>query len=147
MGTFEYPLHRKGRIASYITAAFLFVFPPLAIWIAARTALSKVVVSLTGVVAKGLLTTEFAYADVARLGTCSAEILLDEATGWLARERAGGSHYVWIVVKLKDGRTRKFVASYYDRHEEMMAKISERLGRPYEALTLVPLRGMQWPGA
>jgi hypothetical protein len=56
-------------------------------------------------------------------------------------------HAVRVVVKLMDGSTRKFIALYYDRHEEMMAKISERLGRPYEELTLVALRGMQWPGA
>jgi len=144
----EYRFHQGARIALYIVVGlctFLVFAIPFAIWIAIRTAGGKVVLSPSGVVAKGLLTTEFSYADVARLGRCKAPVLAKGVGGALARQRVGGDNAIHVVVKLKDGKTRKFIASSYEKYEEIMAKISQGVGKPYEQLTMGAF-GMKWPG-
>jgi len=143
----EYRLHGGARVALYIVAALcvlLVVAVPIAIWVAIRTAGGKVVLSANGVVAKGLLTTEFDYADVARLGTCKVPIQAKGLGGALAKQRVGGDNAINVVVKLKNDKTRKFIASSYEKYEEIMATISQRIGKPYEELT-VGVFGMKWP--
>ena len=144
----EYPFHKGARVALYIVVALcvMLVFAiPFAIWIAIRTAGGKVVLSPSGVVAKGLLTTEFSYADVARLGRCKAPVLAKGIGGALAKQRVGGDNAIHVVVKLRDGKTRKFIASSYEKYEEIMSKIQQAVGRPYEELSMGAF-GMKWPG-
>ena len=143
----EYRLHGGARAALYIVSALCFILVvaiPIAIWVAIRTAGGKIVLSPNGVVAKGLLTTEFSYADVERLGTCKVPILAKGIGGALAKQRVGGDNAINVVVKLKNNKTRKIIASSYEKYEEIMATISQRIGKPYEQLTMGAF-GMKWP--
>ncbi len=147
METLEYPIQKGARTALKITGVLcilLIIAIPFAIWIFIRAAGAKVVLSAQGVVAKGLGTTQFSYSEVARLGVCRVPIPARGLAGALARQKVGGSEAIRVQIIDTRGRKKGFIVSSYDKWEEIMMKISERVGKPYEKVE-VGAFGMKWP--
>jgi hypothetical protein len=111
-----------------------------------RVAGAKVVLSARGVLAKGLGSTQFAYTEVARLGICRVPVTAKGLGGVLARKRVGGNEAIRLVIKNAQGKQKSFIVSSYDKCDEIMAKISERIGKPFENMETGAF-GVKWPAA
>ena len=147
METLEYPLIKGARSALNIVGVLcvlLIIGIPVAIWVFVRVAGAKVVLSAQGVLAKGLGSTQFAYNEVARLGVCRVPITAKGLGGVLARKRVGGNEAIRLVIKNSQGKQKSFIVSSYDKCDEIMAKISERVGKPFENMETGAF-GVKWP--
>lgn len=147
METIEYRMSPGARGALNTAGALcvlLIIAIPLAVWIFVRVAGAKVVLSAQGVLARGLGTTQFAYNEVARLGLCRVPIIAKGLGGTLARKRVGGNEAIRVVIKNAQGKQKSFIVSSYDKRDEIMAKISERVGKPFENMEVGSF-GMKWP--
>ena len=147
METLEYRLHKGARVALNtvgVLCVLLVIAIPVAIWVFVRVAGGKVVLSAQGVLAKGLGTTQFAYSEVARLGVCRVPINAKGIGGILAKKRVGGDEAIRVVIIDTRGRKKGFIVSSYDKWEEILMKISERVGKPYEKLEIGAF-GVKWP--
>ena len=83
-------------------------------------------------------------AVVARLGACRVPVYARGLGGVLLRKRVGGNEAVHVVIKDARGRQKSFIVSSYDKCDEIVAKISERVGKPFEKME-TGLFGMKWP--
>jgi hypothetical protein len=81
---------------------------------------------------------------VARLGVCRVPIRAKGLGGVLARKRVGGNEAIRVVIKNAQGKQKSFIVSSYDQSDEIMAKVSERVGKPFENLEIGAF-GVKWP--
>jgi hypothetical protein len=143
----EYRFHEGARSSLRIVAVLCFllvVSAPIGIWLLIRVAKGKVKISSSEVVASGLGNTSFRFDEVARLGVQEVPIVARGIGGALVRRRVGGNRAVHLVVKTTAGKTRRFIASSYENHRDLIAKVTERARKPCEKLE-TGLLGTKWP--
>ncbi len=146
METIEYKMHRGARIAFFLAGALcmiLIVAIPFGVWIIARAASGKVVVSPTDVKVKALLNTNIDLRDVSRIGVVTVRVPKGIG-GALARLKVGGDAAINVCVMNKSGKTKKFIASSFENYQQMMAQISKIVGMPYEEISMGAF-GLKWP--
>ena len=145
----EFPFHKGAKGSLYLAAvllSLLVVTIPLAIYFFFRIGKAKVAVSKTGVRAEGLmLTNDFEFADVARLGLLKVPFAVRGVGGVVARLKHGGLDYgLNVVVQTRSGYTVKFISNQYVRHEELIEKVKQSVSVPCETVQM-GLFSMKWP--
>ncbi|GEM_PF-2369813 len=145
----EFPLH-KGAKGSFIFVGVLLCLlvltVPLAIWVFFRVGRGKVVVSRSGVEAAGIMLTDrFEFSDVARLGILTVPLAGAGIGRVVANIKLGGLGYgLNVVVQTRAGKTIKFIANQYERHEELIERIKKAVPLPCETIQM-GLVSMKWP--
>lgn len=145
----EFRFHKGARGSLYVVAVLLVILVvtfPLAIYCFFRIGTGKVRVGRTGVRAEGLLLNDaFEFADVARLGLLKVPIGGGGIGGVLANVKLGGLGYgLNVVVLTRGGKTIKFIANQYERHEEMIERIKQAVPLPCEEVQMGMLT-LKWP--
>jgi hypothetical protein len=143
----ESRFHAGARSALKITAilcCITIIGLPFGLWLWYRVTSSRLVVDATGVTARALGTVRVEFADVARLGVLSVPIVAGGIAGVLARRKVGGDAALHLCFQTRAGKTRRFMVSMFDRHEEVAAAIAQRLQLPLETLSM-GLMGPKWP--
>ena len=144
----EYPMHKSAKTALRITGALLFLpvmTAPIGAYFLYRVGRAKVTITPTGVKADGLTSTKFEFADVARFGLLKIPLAGKGVAGALAQSKLGGLDYgLNVVVQTRSGKNIKFVTNQYERHEDMIAQITQAIPVPREELTMGALT-WKWP--
>jgi len=144
----EYPLHEGARTSLMIVAILCIVTvvaSPLGIWILIRLLGAKVRISESGLVARGIFgTVSLAFGDVARLGVMEVPITARGLGGALVKRRVGGDKAINLIVKTWSGKTRRFVVSSYESHQDIVGEVMLRARKPCETIR-VGLFGPKWP--
>ena len=83
---------------------------------------------------------------MARLGVVRVPIIARGIGGMLARKKVGGDEGVNLCFQTRAGKTRKFIASQYDRWEELINDVARRTGKQPETLKM-GLWGPKWDEA
>ena len=145
----EYPMHKAAKTSLRI-AGVLMCLPvmtaPIGIYFLFRVGKAKVTITPTGVKAAGLTSTGFEFADVARFGLLKIAVAGNKGVaGALAQSKLGGlDHGLNVVVQTRSGKNIKFVTNQYERHEDMIARITQAIPVPREELEMGAL-SWKWP--
>jgi len=148
----QYPLTKGAKSAMVFVAVLLILLVvtiPITIFIFWRLSKAKVTLTAEGLEAVNVFsTTRFAYADVARLGTCAVAVASGGGVaGAMAREKTGGNEALHLVVQMKDGSNRGFMVSSYENHQDILDQVEQRLNMPYETVTpgVAGVLNAKWP--
>lgn len=145
----EYPMHKAAKTSLRI-AGVLMCLPvmtaPIGIYFLYRIGRAKVTITPTGVTAAGVTSASFVFADVARFGLLKIPIAGNKGVaGALAQSKLGGLDYgLNVVVQTRAGKNIKFVTNQFERHEDMIARITQAISVPCEELTMGAL-SWKWP--
>lgn len=121
----------------------LIITIPLGIYILIRASGGRVEVTQEGLTAKAVGTKKFRFSDVNRLGICHAPIHAGGIGGAMARKKVGGDVGVNMCFMIGK-KTKVFIASMYENHEQMFDQVSKILGKPVEEVKIGALR-LKWP--
>lgn len=141
-GTYAYSPGVKSTFTfASVLLAVLVVTLPIAVWFFVRSRGAKLVRDEHGFTVSGMgLTQRWDFAEIERLGTLTVEIV---GGGPLVKLN-GGATAVNLVGRTKDGKTRKFMLSRFERWEEILDHVQQATGLPVE-----PVRpgviGPAWP--
>jgi len=141
-----YNLHKGAKSALTVVGillCILIITIPVGIYIIVRISGGRVEVTQEGLTAKAIGTKKFRFSEVNRLGVCNVPIIARGIGGALARKKVGGD--VGINMCFMIGKkTKVFIASMYENHQEMFDQVSKILGKPVEEVTVGALR-FKWP--
>lgn len=141
-----YNLHKGAKSALTVVGillCILIITIPVGIYIIVRVSGGRVEVTQEGLVAKAIGTKKFRFSEVNRLGVCHAPVQAGGIGGALARKKVGGD--VGINMCFMIGKkTKVFIASMYENHEQMFGQVSKILGKPVEEVKIGALR-LKWP--
>ncbi|MEW6434158.1 MAG: hypothetical protein AB1730_21875 [Myxococcota bacterium] len=144
----EYPFHKGARTALIVTGVLLCVLCitfPVGLYFIWRVLKGGVTMTNSGVVVKGLTNDSFEFADVQRLGLLKVPMVGRGIGGTLANMRLDNMGYgLNLVVKLRNGKERKFLLNQFERHQELTERITKASPVPVEELTM-GLLGPKWP--
>lgn len=141
-----YNFHSGAKSALTVVGVLLCVLIitiPLGIYIIIRASGGRVEVNQEGLVAKSIGTKKFRFNEVNRLGVCHAPVQAGGIGGALARKKVGGDVGVNMCFMIGK-KTKVFIASMYENHQQMLDQVSQILGKPVEEVTIGALR-LKWP--
>lgn len=148
MNELEFPVHKPGRTSLTVVAVLLMVLCvtfPAAIYVLVRLAKMRVKVTATGLEARGLVTDEVAFDQVARFGVLHVPVVAGGIGGYLARMKLNHmSEGLNLVFLMKDGKTVKFLANQYERHDELIDRVAASVRVPREEIQM-GLLTWKWP--
>ena len=149
MPSSEYRLHAGARMALNVAGVLCLITIlgiPFGIWILMCVAGARVTLDDQSLVAKALGTTRVDYADVTRFGVLRVPIIARGIGGALARRKVGGNEGVNLCFMTRAGKTKKFIVSQYDKWEEIVAEVGQRVQKKPEELKMGAW-GPKWPEA
>lgn len=148
MNELEFPVHKAGRTSLTVVAVLLMVLCvtfPAAIYVLVRLAKMRVKVTPTGLEARGMVTDEVAFDQVARFGVLHVPVVAGGLGGYLARMKLNHmSEGLNLVFLMKDGKTVKFLANQYERHDELIDRVAASVRVPREEIQM-GLLTWKWP--
>jgi hypothetical protein len=142
-----FPMHGGAKTALVVVGVLLcllIITIPVGIYIIIRVQGGRVELTRKALVARSIGTVRIPLDDVARVGICKVAVVGGGVGGALARKKVGGDEGVNLCVMDRRGKTRKFIASMYERHEELCAEVSSLTGKPLETVTLGAF-SLKWP--
>lgn len=144
----EYPFHKGARTALVVAGVLLCVLCltiPVGLYFIWRVLKGGVTLTSSGVQVNGLTNDSFEFADVQRLGLLRVPMVARGIGGILANMRLDNQGYgLNLVVKLRNGKERKFLLNQFERHQELTERITKASPVPVEELTMGIL-GPKWP--
>jgi hypothetical protein len=147
MNELEFPVHGPGKNSLTVVAVllmFICMFP-ISIYIFIRLAKMKVKLTATGLEASGLTTDVVNFDDVARFGVLHVPVVAGGLGGYLARMKLNHMNEgLNLVFLLKNGKTVKFLANQYERHDELINKVAASVRVPREEIQM-GLLSWKWP--
>jgi len=141
-----YNLHQGATSALTIVGVLLCILIitiPVGIYIIVRVRGGRVEVTQEGLVAKAIGTKKFRFSEVNRLGVCHAPVIARGIGGALARKKVGGDEGINMCFMIGK-KTKVFIASMYENHQQMFDQVSQILGKPVEEVKIGALR-LKWP--
>lgn len=149
MDAIEYPFHKGARTSLYIAAGLCILLvcaAPIGAYFIWRVLKGKVTLDGQKLRAEGLMTDEFAWADVDRIGLLNIPMAARGLGGVLARMKLDNMDYgVNLVARLKNGKDVKFLVNQYERHPEIVEKVKQHLKHlPMETIPM-GLLTWKWP--
>ena len=147
MGTTDHRLHPGARSALTVAAVLcmiLIVGIPFGVWILIRVSGGKVSFDDRGLTARALGSLRVDFADVTRIGLLRVPIVARGIGGALARKKVGGNEGINLCFQTRAGKTKKFLVSQFEHHEEIVAEAARRVGKPVETLKM-GLISPSWP--
>ena len=148
MNELEFPLHKPARTSLTVVAVLLMVLCvtfPAAIYLLVRLSQMKVKLTATGLEALGFLTDTVQFDQVERFGVLHVPVVAGGLGGYLARMKLNHmSEGLNLVFLLKNGKTVKFIANQYERHDELIDKVAASVRVPREELQM-GLFNWKWP--
>jgi hypothetical protein len=127
-----------------IICVVLVVWAPLAVLILWRRAVAIVRVSDKKIVARGLVkSVNIPWADVERIGTLKAPIMVRGLAGALARQ-IGGREPTQLYFKLANGKSKSFMVSSYENWQQIVQDVQEHVNRPLETMR-TGIMSIKWP--
>lgn len=146
METLEYPFHKGARTSLYIAAALCILIvcaAPIGAYFIWRVMKGKITIDSQKIRAEGLMTDEFAWADVDRMGLLNIPMVARGIGGLLARMKLDNMDYgVNLVARLKNGKDVKFLLNQYERHQEIVEKV--KLALPNVPMETIPMGIFSW---
>ena len=148
MNELEFPIHKPARTSLTVVAVLLmllcFTFPA-AIYLLVRLSQMKVKLTATGLEALGFLTDKVEFDQVERFGVLHVPVVAGGLGGYLARMKLNHMNEgLNLVFLLKNGKTVKFIANQYERHDELISKVAASVRAPREELQM-GLFNWKWP--
>jgi hypothetical protein len=144
----DYPFHKGARTALIVVGVLLMIMCftiPVGIWVIYRVLKGGVSLTNSGVTVKGITTDSFEWADVDRLGLLKIPVVARGIGGALANYRLDNLGYgLNLVVKLKSGKTIKFLLNQFERHADLTERITRASPVKVEELAMGVL-GPKWP--
>jgi hypothetical protein len=145
-GATIYNFHSGAKTAVTVVGVLLCVLIitiPIGIYIIIRASGGRVEVTQEGLTAKSIGTKKFRFSEVSRLGVCHAPVQAGGIGGALARKKVGGDVGVNMCFMVGK-KTKVFIASMYENHQQMFDQVSQILGKPVEEVTIGALK-LKWP--
>jgi hypothetical protein len=145
-GATIYNFHSGAKTAVTVVGVLLCVLIitiPIGIYIIIRASGGRVQVTQEGLTAKSIGTKKFRFSEVSRLGVCHAPVQAGGIGGALARKKVGGDVGVNMCFMVGK-KTKVFIASMYENHQQMFDQVSQILGKPVEEVTIGALK-LKWP--
>jgi hypothetical protein len=146
----EAPFHAGARSAYRFTGVLLCITIlclPFGLYILSRAKRCKVVVGPDGVTCKSVFSScSFAFAEVRRLGVLTVPIHAVGLAGHFARKKVGGGDALHLCAQTADGKTRRFLVSMYENHQQIVDAVSQRCNLPVETLKMGAF-GPKWAPA
>lgn len=143
----DYPFHKGARTALTVAGVLMCLLCltiPVGIYFIWRVRKGGVSLTNSGVNVKGLTDDSFEFADVQRLGLLKVPMVGRGLGGILANMRLDNMGYgLNLVVKLRDGKERKFLLNQFERHQELTERITKASPVPVEELTM-GIVGPKW---
>ncbi len=148
MNELEFPVHKPGRTSLTVVAVLLMLLCitfPAAIYLLFRLSKMRVKVTPTGLEARGIVTDEVNFDDVERFGVLHVPVVAGGLGGYLARMKLNHMNEgLNLVFLLKNGKTVKFLANQYERHDELIERVAASVRAPREEITM-GLLTWKWP--
>lgn len=148
MNELEFPLHKPARTSLTVVAVLLMLLCvtfPAAIYLLVRLSQMKVKLTATGLEALGFLTDTVQFDQVERFGVLHVPVVAGGLGGYLARMKLNHmSEGLNLVFLLKNGKTVKFIANQYERHDELINKVAASVRVPREEIQM-GLFNWKWP--
>lgn len=148
MNELEFPLHKPARTSLTVVAVLLMLLCvtfPAAIYLLVHLSQMKVKLTATGLEALGFLTDTVQFDQVERFGVLHVPVVAGGLGGYLARMKLNHmSEGLNLVFLLKNGKTVKFIANQYERHDELINKVAASVRVPREEIQM-GLFNWKWP--
>lgn len=148
MNELEFPVHKPGKTSLTVVAVLLMVLCvtfPAAIYVLIRLSKMRVKLTASGLEARGLVTDEVSFDQVDRFGILRVPVVARGIGGYLAKMKLNHmDEGVNLVFLLKNGKTVKFLANQYERHDEMIERITAAVRAPREEIKM-GLLTWKWP--
>ncbi len=146
-----YRLHdgaRTALLALGVLLCLLVVSAPYGLWVLSRLRRGRVEITEDEVVANQVMHLEMRVrlSDIRRVGVMIVPVVARGIGGYLARKKCGGRASVNLCLQDASGKTRIFMASMYEHHEEIIQRVAIETGRPLETLTMGFVKP-KWPDA
>jgi hypothetical protein len=105
----------------------------------------RVRLTATSLEARGITTDVVEFDQVARFGVLRVPLVARGLGAAVARMKLDNmSEGVNLVFLLKNGKTVKFIANQFERHQELVEQVKRLVRVPQEELTM-GLMGPKWP--
>lgn len=118
---------------------------PISIYLLVRLSKMRVKVTASGLEARGLVTDVVNFDEVVRFGVLHVPMVGGGLGGYLARMKVNHMNEgLNLVFLLRDGRTVKFLANQYDRHDELINRVASLVRVPREEMQM-GLFTWAWP--
>lgn len=141
-------MHKGARTALIIVGVLLCVLCvtiPFAVWVFYRVGRARVVVRPDGLEAVALMTDTVAFDDVERFGVLRIPLAARGLGAVIANMKLDNmGEGVNLVFRLKSGKDVKFLANQYERHAELIERVSKSVRVPRETIPM-GLLGWKWP--
>jgi hypothetical protein len=148
MEPLDFAMHKGARTSLIIVGVLLCllcVTAPFGIYIFIRIGSCRVRLANRTLEARGLVTDTVNLDDVERAGVLRIPMVARGVGGALARMKLDNMNEgVNLVFRLKNGKDVKFAANQYERHTELLEKVSAMLGKPLETIPM-GLLSWKWP--
>jgi hypothetical protein len=149
MNELEFPVHSPGRTSLTIMAVLLMILCvtfPVAIYVLYRLSKMRVKVGASGLEAFGPFTTdEVNFDEVARFGVLHIPVVAGGIGGYLARMKLNHMNEgLNLVFLMKNGKTVKFLANQYDKHDALIERVASAVRVPREEIQM-GLLSWKWP--
>jgi hypothetical protein len=127
-----------------ILLVFLVVTIPVSVWIFIRSAMGRIEIAGSQLIARGLFTKRWDLTRIRRLGVLSVPVYARGIGGVLARRKVGGNHAIHLCTI--DDRKKKstVLVSMYERYPDIINQVSMMTRLPVEELK-VGAFGPKWP--
>ena len=143
-----FPLHKPARTSFIILAvllALLCVTLPLTIYILVRLGSMRVRLTARGLEAKGLTSDEVVFDEVERFGVLRIPMRARGLGGVVANMKLNNMNEgVNLVFLMKNGKTVKFISNQFERHDELIQRVTEAVRVPKETIEM-GLLNWKWP--
>lgn len=144
----EFPLHKPGRTSMVILAVLLMllcVTVPFGLYLLVRMGSMRVRLSASSLEARGITTDVVEFDQVERFGVLRVPLVARGLGAVVARMKLDNmSEGVNLVFLLKSGKTVKFIANQFERHQDLVEQVTRLVRVPREELTM-GLMGPKWP--
>jgi hypothetical protein len=145
----EFPLHGGAKAAYTVVGVLLcllIITIPVGIYIIVRGRSGFVRLSGDAILARAIGSKRISLTDAQRVGVCRVPIIAKGIGGYLAKRKCGGEEGVNLCVMDGRGKTRKFIASMYVDHPQIIDHATRTTGRLLEEVRLGAF-GLKWPEA
>jgi hypothetical protein len=120
---------------------------PFGLYILLRAASCKVTATPDGIASKAVFSScSFTFAEVRRIGVLAVPIHAGGIAGHFARKKVGGGAALHLCIQTPSGKTKRFMVSMYEHHEQIVDHVSRRCNLAVETVTM-GVFGPKWATA
>lgn len=120
---------------------------PFGIWVLYRVSTAKLVLTPTRVSARGVGgTVQVTFAEVTRLGILRVAVPGASVAGSIGQKKVGGTHAIHLCFQNQAGKTKRFMVSMYEQHEQITQEVCRILNMQPAVMEMGGL-GPSWPKA